>query len=95
MDEVDLRSYDGGSQAQLTQNDRDKGGHEAHDLEASRNSYFFPFYPGYCFSPLMTERFRLELLMDQRPYVVAPLMGNKIHTVRARYHSWLTGKARC
>ena len=31
-----LRSYDGGSQAQLTHNDRDKRGHEAHDLEASR-----------------------------------------------------------
>ena len=39
-----LRSYDGGSQAQLTHNDRDKGGYEAHDLEASRN------FPGYRFS---------------------------------------------
>ena len=40
MGEVTLRSYHGGSQAQLTHNDRDKEGHEAHDLEASRNFYF-------------------------------------------------------
>ena len=44
MDEVAPRSYDGGSQAQLTHNDRDKGGHEAHDLEASRN-FSFPILP--------------------------------------------------
>ena len=35
-----LRSYDGESRAQLTHNDRDKGGHEAHDLEALRNFSF-------------------------------------------------------
>ena len=40
----------GDLQAQLTHNDRDKGGHEAHDLEASRN-FFFPFLPRVlCFS---------------------------------------------
>ena len=44
MDEVALRSYDGGSGAQLTHNDRDKGGHEAHDLEALRN-FSFPILP--------------------------------------------------
>ena len=38
------RSYDVGSRAQLTHNDRDKGGHEAHDLEAS-NSSLFPILP--------------------------------------------------
>ena len=66
LDEVALRSYDGGSQSQLTHNVRDKRGHEAHDLEASRNLPFFPFYPGYCLLPLMTKRFRLKTLMDQR-----------------------------
>ena len=35
-----LRSYDEGSRAQLTHNDMDKGGHEAHDLEVPRNLYF-------------------------------------------------------
>ena len=44
MDEVDPRSYDGGSRAQLTHNDRDKGGHEAHDLESSR-ILSFPLLP--------------------------------------------------
>ena len=44
MDDVALRSYDGGSRAQLTHNDRDKGGHEAHDLEALRN-FSFPILP--------------------------------------------------
>ena len=39
-----LRSYDGGSQAQLTHYDRDKGGRDAHDLEASRN-FSFPILP--------------------------------------------------
>ena len=34
VDEVALISYDGGSRAQLTHNVRDKGGHEAHDLES-------------------------------------------------------------
>ena len=38
-----LRSYDGGSQDQMTHNDRDKGGHEAHDLEVSRN-FSFPHF---------------------------------------------------
>ena len=41
-----LISYDGGSQVQLTHNDRDKGGHEAYDLEASRNFYFSHFIQG-------------------------------------------------
>ena len=49
MDEVALRSYDGGSQSQLTHNDRDKGGHEAHDLEALRNFSFFHFTEGNAF----------------------------------------------
>ena len=44
--EVALRSYHGGFQAQLTHNDRDKGGHEAHDLEASRNFSFSHFTEG-------------------------------------------------
>ena len=38
-----LRSYDGGSQAQLTHNDRDKGGHEACHLP--RETSLFPFLP--------------------------------------------------
>ena len=49
MDEVTLRSYDGGSQSQLTHNDRDKGGHEAHDLESSRNFSFSHFTQGITF----------------------------------------------
>ena len=44
MGEVALRSYHGGSRAQLTHNDRDKGGHEAHDLESLRN-FSFPILP--------------------------------------------------
>ena len=49
MDEVDLRSYDGGSRAELTHNDRDKGGHKAHDLEASINFSFSHFTQGTAF----------------------------------------------
>ena len=56
----------GDLELKLNQNDRDKGGHEAHDLEASRNLSFFPFYLGNRLLPLMTERFRLKMLMDQR-----------------------------
>ena len=44
MGDVAIRSYQEGSQAQLTQIDRDKGGHEAHVLEASR-ILFFPILP--------------------------------------------------
>ena len=44
-----LRSYDGGSRSQLTHNDRDKGGHQAHDLEASRNFSFSHFTQGTTF----------------------------------------------
>ena len=44
MDEVDRRSYDGGYRAQLTRNDRDIGGHKAHEIEASRN-FSFPILP--------------------------------------------------
>ena len=66
VDEVAPRSYGGGSQAQLTHNDRDNRGHEAQDLEALRNLSFFPFYPGYRLFPLMTEWFKLKMLMDQR-----------------------------
>ena len=47
-----LRSYDGGSQAQLTHNDRDKGGNEAHDLEALRIFFFSIFTKGTSFFPL-------------------------------------------
>ena len=43
MDEVALRSYEGGSLAQLIHIDRDKGGHEDYDQEASRNFYFSHF----------------------------------------------------
>ena len=46
VDEEALRSYHGGSRAQLTHNDRDKVGHEAHDLEASRNFSFSHFTLG-------------------------------------------------
>ena len=52
MDEVVLRSYDGGSRAQLTHNDRDKGGHKAQVLEASRNFSFSHFTQGTAFVPL-------------------------------------------
>ena len=44
-----LRSYDGGSRAQLTHYDRDKGGHEAHDLEDSSNFSFSHFTQGTAF----------------------------------------------
>ena len=50
--EVALRSYQEGSLAQLTHIDRDKGGHEAHDLEASRNFSFSHFAKGTAFVPL-------------------------------------------
>ena len=50
--EVSLRSYHGGSQAQLTHNDRDKEGHEAHVLEALRILFFFSiFTKGTTFLP--------------------------------------------
>ena len=49
VDEVALRSYDGGSRAQLTHNDRDKGGHEAHDIESSRIISFSHFTQGTAF----------------------------------------------
>ena len=61
-----LRFYDEGSQAQLTHNVRDKEGHEAHDLEASRNLCFFPFYIGCLLFPLITEKLRLKMIMGQR-----------------------------
>ena len=60
-----------------------------------RETSLFPFYMGYLFSPLMTEQFRLEMPMDKRPQVVAPLMENRIQAMQARYHSWLIGKAWC
>ena len=43
VDEVASKIYDGGSRAQLTHNDMDKGGHEAHYLEALRNFSFSHF----------------------------------------------------
>ena len=56
MGEVEKRSYHGGSRAQLTHNDRDKGGHEAQFLEASRNFYFSHFTQGTDFLPLLQIR---------------------------------------
>ena len=50
--EVVLRSYQEGYQIQLTHIDRDKGGHEAHVLEASRILFFFIFTQGIAFVPL-------------------------------------------
>ena len=47
--EVAIRSYDRGFRAQPTHNDRDKGGDEAHDLEASRNFSFSHFTEGTAF----------------------------------------------
>ena len=52
MGEVALRSYLEESRLQLTQIDRDKGGHEAHDLEASTNFSFSHFTKGTTFVPL-------------------------------------------
>ena len=43
MGEVAIRSYQEGSRLQPNHIDRDKGGHEAHVLEASRILFFFPF----------------------------------------------------
>ena len=43
VDEVASKILYGGSRAQLNHNDRDKGGHEDHDLEASRNFSFSHF----------------------------------------------------
>ena len=51
MDEVALRSYQEGSRLQLTDIDRDKGGHEAHDLEASRIFSFSIFTKGALLFP--------------------------------------------
>ena len=50
--EVALRSYQEGSRLQLTQIDRDKGGHEAHVLEALRIFSFSNFTKGTAFVPL-------------------------------------------
>ena len=50
--EVALISYQKGSRAQLTHIDRDKGGHEAHVLEASRNFPFSHFTQVTTFVPL-------------------------------------------
>ena len=52
MGEVDLTSYQEGSRLQLTQIDRDKGGHEAHGLEDSRIFSFSIFSKGTTFVPL-------------------------------------------
>ena len=52
MGDVAPRSYQEGSQAQSTHIDRDKGGHMAHNLEASRNISFSHFTQGTAFVPL-------------------------------------------
>ena len=52
MGEVDIRSYQEGSQIQPIQIDRDKGGHEAHVLEASRILLFSNFTKGTAYVPL-------------------------------------------
>jgi len=49
--EVVLRSYQEGSQAQTNPYDRNKGEHEAHDLEALRNFSFSHFTKGTAFFP--------------------------------------------
>ena len=49
MGEVALISYQEGSRAQIIHIDRDKGGHEAHDLEGSRNFSFSHFTKGTSF----------------------------------------------
>ena len=81
MGEVAIRSYQEGSWIQPTQFDRDKGGHEAHVLEASRIHFFFHFYQGYRFCSFMTERFRWEPLQEQSIYVVSTLFYNRTQTV--------------
>ena len=50
--EVAIRSYQEGSRLQPTQIDRDKGGHEAHVLEASIIFSFSTFTKGTTFVPL-------------------------------------------
>ena len=52
MGEVALRSYQEGYRLQLTHIDMDKGGHEAHVLEASRNLFFSNFTNGTAYVPL-------------------------------------------
>ena len=53
MGEVALRSYQEGSRLQPTQIDRDKGGHEAHVLEASKILFYFLFFTkGTAYIPL-------------------------------------------
>ena len=52
MGEVAIRSYQEGSRLQLIQIDRDKGGHEAQVLEASRILSFSIFTKGITFVPL-------------------------------------------
>ena len=81
MDEVALRSYDGGSRDQLTHNDRDKGGNKAHDLEASRNFYFSHFIQGTAF-----------LLLSQ-----SGLDKKQLWTKEHRWwhHLWKTRYMRC
>ena len=50
--EVAIRSYQEESWLQPTQIDRDKGGHEAHVLEASRILFFSNFTKGTTYVPL-------------------------------------------
>ena len=52
MGEVFQDPTKGDLEVKLTHIDRDKGGHEAHDLEASRNFYFSHFTQGTAFVPL-------------------------------------------
>ena len=52
MGKVAIRSYQEGSRLQPTQIHRDKGGHEAHVLEASRNLFFSNFTKGTAYVPL-------------------------------------------
>ena len=43
----------GDLELKMTHNDRDKGGHEAHDLEASINFFFSHFTQGTSFRLLL------------------------------------------
>ena len=52
MGEVAIRSYQEGSRLQPTQIDRDKGGHEAHVLEALRILFFSNFTKSTTYVPL-------------------------------------------
>ena len=74
--EVDRRSPKDGSQAQLTQVNRDKACHKDFDLEDSRSLSFSLFTKGTAPTPWWQSSARVEPLFKQRVKVVPPPIFN-------------------